>query len=110
MSQAPDLKLSDDEIAFLRYTCNIFFLPESPLYGFEAEKREPKLFGATHDALVKKGLIDAETWRGKEDALLAVQTVAECDARVLWQRYAEEKRLVRDFYVASGVCTEYKQE
>src|SRR6185369_6064712 len=97
-----ELRLNDDEIAFLRYTCNMFFLPESPLYVFEAEKREPKLFGAAHESLSKKGLVDADTWRGKEETLLPVQTVAECDARVLWQHYEPDQKTVRDFYVAAG--------
>lgn len=105
-----ELKLSDDEIAFLRFTCSMFFLPESPLYWFEADKREPKLFGAAHESLVKKGVIDADTWRGKDEALFAVQTVAECDARVLWQRYAKDKRTVRDFYVAAGYAVEFHSE
>jgi hypothetical protein len=104
------LRLADDEIAYLRYTCNLFFLPESPLYVFETEKREPKSFSATHDALAKKGLVDTETWRGNEEALSALQIVAECDARVLWQRHAGDRRTVRDFYVASGAVAEFKRD
>ncbi|MCC6809304.1 MAG: hypothetical protein IT381_17885 [Deltaproteobacteria bacterium] len=103
-----ELRLSDDEVAFLRYTCNMFFLPESPLYVFEAEKREPKLFGAAHDSLCKKGLVDPDTWRGKDEALQPVVTVAECDARVLWQRYERDQKKTRDFYVAGGMAVEFK--
>jgi len=105
-----ELKLAEDEIAYLRYTCNIFFLPESPLYVFEAEKREPKSFGAAHDALTKKGLVDPDTWRGKEEALATLAVVAECDARVLWQRHMGEEKVVRDFYVQSGAVVEYKRD
>ncbi len=105
-----ELRLAEDEIAYLRYTCNIFFLPESPLYVFEAEKREPKSFSAAHDALTKKGLVDAETWRGREEALSAVVSVAECDARVLWQRTTGEDKQTRDFYVGAGTVVEFKRE
>lgn len=108
--KSPDqvaLRLSEDEISFLRFTCNMFFLPESPLYVFEAEKREPKLFGACHESLSKKGVVDADTWRGKDEALLPVQTVAECDARVLWQRYEQDQKTTRDFYVAAGLAVNF---
>lgn len=102
-----ELRLSSDELAFLRYTCNIFFLPESPLSVFEAEKREPKSFASTHDVLVKKGLVDPHTWMGKETALQGVQVVAECDARVLWQRYDRDGKHTRDFYVMGGLSVEF---
>lgn len=105
-----DLRLSSDELAFLRYTCNIFFLPESPLSIFEAEKREPKSFASTHDVLVKKGLVDPHTWMGKETALQGVQVVAECDARVLWQRYDLEGKHTRDFYVMGGMSVEFNND
>lgn len=108
--EARELRLTEDELAYLRYTCNMFFLPESPLYVFEAERREPKSFALAHDSLVKKGVVDAETWRGKEEQLLGVQTVAECDARVLWQRYSGDSKLTRDYYVAGGYATEFRRE
>ena len=104
------IKLSEDELAFLRFTCGLYFLPESPLWFVESEKREPKSFGQTHDGLVRKGLVDAETWRGKEEALTPVQVVAECDGRVLWQRYQTGAKATRDFYVAMGQLVEFGRD
>lgn len=107
---ASELKLTEDELAFLRFTCSLFFLPESPLYIFELERREPKLFGPVHESLSKRGLVDPDTWRGKDEALVPVQTVCECDARVLWQRYDGEKKQVRDFYVANNHAVEFRRD
>lgn len=104
------LKLSEDELAFLRFTCGLFFLPESPLWFVEGEKREPKSFAQAHDLLVRKGLVDADTWRGKDEQLVPVQIVAECDGRVLWQRYADGNKEQRDFYVATGKLVEFGRD
>ncbi len=104
------LKLSADEIAFLRFTCNAFFLPESPLHVFEAEKREPKSFAATHETLVKKSIIDANTWHAKEAMLQPLAVVAECDARVLWQKHHDGRKTTRDFYVSNGRSVEFSSD
>lgn len=104
------LKLGEDELAFLRFTCGLFFLPESPLWFLEAEKREPKSFAQTHDSLVRKGLVDADTWRGHDEALSPIQVVAECDGRVLWQRYENGGKQQRDFYVSQGKLVEFNRD
>ncbi len=77
------LALTDDELALLRFTCDLFFVEESPLYALEQEQREPEDYGAAYHALVERGIIDPHGFRITDDALNRVAPVTECDARVM---------------------------
>lgn len=77
------LALTDDEIALLRFTCDLFFVAESPLWPFEAAQREPADYAVAYHALVERGIIDPREFRMADDALNRVAPVTECDARLV---------------------------
>jgi hypothetical protein len=77
------LALSDDDIALLRFTCDLFFVEESPLWAFESSAREPDDYDASYRALVERGVIDPHGFRMTDGALNRVAPVTECDARVV---------------------------
>ena len=76
------LALTDDELALLRFTCDLFFVDESPLFSFEAAQKEPKDYAAAYHALVERGVIDPHGFRITDDSLNRIAPVTECDARV----------------------------
>jgi hypothetical protein len=77
------LALSDDELALLRFTCDLFFVEESPLWSFEARPREPADYDGSYRALVERGVIDPHGFRITDDALNRIAPVTECDARIV---------------------------
>jgi hypothetical protein len=77
------LALSDDEIALLRFTCDLFFVEESPLWPFESEPREPANYDASYQALVARGVVDPHGFRITDEALNQIAPVTECDARIV---------------------------
>lgn len=77
------LALTDDELALLRFTCDLFFVEESPLYRLEAEQREPADYGAAYHALVERGIIDPHGFRITDEHLNRIAPVTECDARLV---------------------------
>lgn len=77
------LALTDDELALLRFTCDLFFVEESPLFALDAEAREPKDYAGAYHALVERGIIDPHGFRITDDCLNRIAPVTECDARVV---------------------------
>jgi hypothetical protein len=77
------LALSDDELALLRFTCDLFFVAESPLWEFETTPREPADTDATYRTLVDRGVVDPHGFRITDAALNRIGPVTECDARVV---------------------------
>ncbi len=77
------LVLSDDELALLRFTCDLFFVDESPLHEVDQLAREPADYAGTYAALVERGIIDPHGFRITDDALNRIAPVTECDARLL---------------------------
>ena len=63
------LLLTDDEMALLRWTCELFYVPESPIYFIEAQAREPRDFASTYQDLVRKGVLDDSRFRLSDIAL-----------------------------------------
>ncbi len=76
------LLLSDDELALLRFTCDLFFVEESPLWPIEQSAREPTDTQAAYDGLVQRGIIDPNEFRMVDAALNRVAPVTECDAHI----------------------------
>lgn len=77
------LVLSDDELALLRFTCDLFFVDESPLASFDKQAREPKDYQGTYAGLVERGVVDPAAFRITDDALNRIAPVTECDARLV---------------------------
>jgi hypothetical protein len=76
------LALSSDELALLRFTCDLFFVEESPLWPLEATRAEPKDYGDAYRSLTERGIVDARGFRIADGALNRIAPVTECDARV----------------------------
>lgn len=77
------LVLTDDELALLRFTCDLFFVDESPLASFDKQAREPKDYQGTYAGLVERGVVDPAAFRITDDALNRIAPVTECDARLV---------------------------
>ncbi len=77
------LVLSDDELALLRFTGDLFFVDESPLIGVERAAREPADYAGSYQALVDRGIVDPTGFRITDDALNQLAPVTECDARIV---------------------------
>ncbi len=76
------LVLSDDELALLRYTGDLFFVDESPLVAVERFAREPADYARCYQAMIDRGVIDEVAFRITDDALNRIAPVTECDARI----------------------------
>ena len=77
------LALTNDELALLRFTCDLFFVEESPLFALDAEAKEPADYASAYHGLVQRGIIDAHGFRVTDDSLNRIAPVTECDARVV---------------------------
>jgi hypothetical protein len=90
------LALSDDELALLRFTCDLFFVEESPLWSFEGEPREPANYDGSYRALVDRGVVDPHGFRITDDALNRIAPVTECDARIVHLEYDDDGNVTQD--------------
>ncbi len=99
-----DFVLSDDELAFLRLTCDLFPLPESPLRS--ALSAEPADAAGVFAALKGRGLLNPSGTGAAQPVLDRVTPVSECSARVMLTVHGA-KPTRRDFYLAQGVAVEY---
>lgn len=106
------MQLSDEDVALLRWTCELFFVPESPLAFLDAEAREPKDFAGTYAELVKKGVLDDATFRLTDLALNRLAPLTECDARVVLMLPPERggRARARDFYLLDEIAVEYEEQ
>ena len=55
--------LTTDELALLRFTCDLYFTVESPLYPLEETPQEPADYAAAYHALVARDVIDPTGFR-----------------------------------------------
>lgn len=102
------LVLTDDEIALLRFTCDLFFVEESPLFYLEAEPIDPADYEASYQALVQKRVIDPAGFRVTDEALNRIAPVTECDARVVHVARGPGGQLEeRDYYLLDEIAVSY---
>lgn len=92
------LSLNHDEIALLRYTCDLVFVEESPLYAFESEAREPGDYAQSYRSLVSKKVIDPYEFRITDAALNRLAPVTECDARLIHLKQAPHEAAIETHY------------
>jgi hypothetical protein len=90
------LVLSDDEIALLRFTCDLFFVDESPLWSFESDQRAPADYAGSYQALVDRGVVDPHGFRITDDALNRIAPVTECDARIVHLETQDDGSVVQE--------------
>jgi len=103
------LALSDDDLALLRFTCDLFFVEESPLWPFEAEPREPADYDASYRALVERRVIDPHGFRITDDALNRIAPVTECDARIVHVDTDDDGKVSQDdFWLLDEIAVPYE--
>jgi hypothetical protein len=73
------LVLSDDELALLRFTCELYFSEESPLYFLDENTASPRDADATYKKLIERNILDPSSFQLTDDALNRIAPVAECD-------------------------------
>jgi hypothetical protein len=108
LPQELPVKLSDEELAFFRMTCDLFPTPESPLAAVDAELA-PEDVERIFAEVEKKGLLNSQRSGASPQMLDRLEAVSECSARVL-VRFGGDARVTRDWYVASGTGVEYREE
>lgn len=102
------LSLSDDELALLRFTCDLSFIEESPLYFLEEERREPASYERAYRELVEKGVIDPHGFRITDEALNRLAPLTECDARVVHLVQPSEGPIEQlDYYLLDEIAVQY---
>lgn len=102
------LSLSDDELALLRFTCDLSFVQESPLYRMEAQQKEPGDYEAAYTSLVEKGIVDPHGFRITDDALNRLAPLTECDARVVHLTQPADGPIEQlDYYVLDDIAVQY---
>src|SRR4051812_28391345 len=99
------VKLTEEELAFFRVSCDLFPTQESPLAAIEAEL-SPDDIERVYSELAKKKLLRSDGSGASPELADRLEPVSECDARVL-VRY---DRFTRDWYVAHGVAVEYRRD
>lgn len=77
------LVLTEDELALLRFTCDLTFVDESPLFFVEQQKRQPADMDAAYHNLIAKKVLDPETFALTDHALNRIAPVVEADAQVV---------------------------
>lgn len=104
------LLLSEDDFSLLRWTCELFFVPESPIYRIDAEAREPADFSETYQQLLTKGVLDASTFRLTDTALNRLAPLTECDARVVLTLPGDtpERPRIKEHYLLDEIAVEYE--
>lgn len=102
------LVVNDDDVALLRFTCDLFFVEESPLYYLEAEKREPSDFGTAYERLQHAGVVDPSAFRITDDALNRLAPITECDGRILHLVRRGSKTVhQQDYYLLEGIAVRF---
>ncbi|MEL6339860.1 MAG: hypothetical protein AAFP04_04050 [Myxococcota bacterium] len=108
MIEAP-LVLSDEDLAFLRLTLEVFPVPESPLRFLDEEDREPTAPAETFESLVKRGLFHPSGTGATEVLRRRIEAVSECRARVSLSIRGDDSGLedFREYFVSDAVAVEY---
>lgn len=103
--------LSDDDLALLRFTCDLFFVAESPLVRFDKEPREPADYQATYQSLVDRKVIEPTAFRIADDALNRIAPVTECDARIVHIIVDDAGRVRHeDHWMLDEIAVVYEQQ
>ena len=109
MARAPEaLVLTTDELAFMRWTCDLFPTPESPLCFLDQDDLEPEDAAEVFAALERRGLLDDAGAGAAQHVRDRVQPVSECNARV--SLASRDPDVSRDFYVNADGGVEYRRE
>ncbi len=104
------LVLSDDELALLRFTGDLFFVDESPLRHVDKEAREPADYAGSYQALVDRGVIDPQAFRVTDDALNRIAPVTECDARLVHLSVADDGSVSQeDHWLLDEIAVQYER-
>lgn len=104
------LILSEDDLAFLRITLEVFPVPESPLRFLDDEDRMPEDPEATFVSLVQRGLFYENGTGATEFLRQRIAPVTECRARVSLSLRGEEdgRDEFREYFVAEDQAVEYR--
>jgi hypothetical protein len=102
------LSISEDELALMRFTCDLFFVEESPLFHIDAEQKEPSDYEAAYRSLLKKKAIDPRGFRITDEVLNRLAPVTECNSRVVHLNQDENSNLHQnDFYLLDDIAVQY---
>lgn len=104
------MSLTEDELALLRFTCDLFFADESPLHFLDVDGREPDDYASAYGTLVDKGVIDPHGFRITDDALNRIAPVTECDGRVVLVSQSPDGDIEQsDFYLLDEISVPFFQ-
>ena len=104
------LLLNDDELALLRFTCDLFFVAESPIFYIDHESREPADFEASYHSLINKGIVNPKSFRLTDNALNRLAPLTECDARIIVTRERPDQNDdVSDYYLLDEIAVSYAE-
>ena len=104
------LTLTDDELALLRFTGDLFFVDESPLIHVERAAREPADCAGSYQALVDRGIVDPTGFRITDDALNQLAPVTECDARIVHLTVDEQGAVTQeDHWLLDEIAVVYER-
>jgi hypothetical protein len=105
------LVLTDDELALLRFTGDLYFSHESPLRAIERESREPSDYAGSYQALVDRRVLDPQAFRMTDDALNRVAPVSEADARLMHLSVDEHGGVVQeDYWLLDEIAVHYEHQ
>jgi hypothetical protein len=105
------LTLTEDEIALLRFTCDLFFVEESPLFYLEGDARGPDDFEDIYRSLVERGIVDPDGFRITDESLNRIAPITECDGRIVHIRHdAGGDSDEADFYLLDEIAVPYMRE
>lgn len=104
------LLLNDDELALLRFTCDLFFVAESPIYYIDQESQEPDDFEASYHSLLDKKVVDPKSFRLTDGALNRMAPLTECDARIIVSRERPgQESDTSDYYLLDEIAVSYAE-
>jgi len=103
------LQLTSDDLAFFRFTCDLFPTPESPLSLLEDEDLEPDNAEAIFASLKERGLLNDGDSGAAQTVLDRLLPVSECNARVSLATQDETNRF-REFYLNADGGVEYARD
>ncbi len=101
------LSLTNDELALLRFTCDLHFVEESPLWPLEANPHEPASYDDAYHALTTRNVIDPHTFRLTDDALNRIAPVTECDGRVVHIAHGADEVVQSDYYLLDEIAVRF---
>ena len=99
--------LDESEVAYLRFTCDLYAERESPLGG--PDEFDTKLLSQAARALVSRGLADSATYRPNRELVRRMLIVGQPDARIVFVRASRRsnERLL-DAYQRAGAVIRYR--